>query len=269
MAALTQIHSIPELSQAEACESITRLAHPRLRAYVLGYAGFRSGSGVCVRHRLLPLNITTLIIDFVGACGLVTGPRSAATVDGQTSWGHGVSVGLTPAGVSALLGVPMRDLAEGTVRLTDVVGRRSAELAERLATAPDWPTRFAVLDARLTAWCAPDRQPDALLTEAWWRLQRTPDRLRIGGLATELGVSRRYLELRFQRQVGLSPATITRVARFQRATYLLAQGCGLARTAVDSGYADQPHFNREVRRMAGVTPSELCAFLQYRPITRP
>jgi AraC-like DNA-binding protein len=210
------------------------------------------------------LNLATLIIDFTGPYGLVTGPRSTPTVYGQTCWRHGISIGLTPAGVSALLGVQMRELAEGTARLTDYLGHRDAELAERLGRAPDWPTRFALLDERLAAWSAADRQQDGLVTEAWWRLQRGADRLRIGALADELGVSRRYLELGFQRQIGLAPATVARIARFQRAMHLLSQGSGLLRTAVDSGYADQPHFNREMRAMAGVTPTELCAFLQYR-----
>jgi AraC-like DNA-binding protein len=149
-----------------------------------------------------------------------------------------------------------------------VLGSRAAVLAERLGGAPDWPARFAVLDALLPTWCAEDR-PDGLLTRAWWRLQRGPGRLRIGALAGELGVSRRGLELRFQRQLGLSPATVARVARFQRAVHLLGQGHDLARVAVESGYADQPHLHREMRSMAGVTPTELCAFLQYRTLTRP
>jgi AraC-like DNA-binding protein len=265
MAGLTQIHSVPVRPQSVRCEAVTGLPHPRLRPYVLGYAGFASGTGAYVRHRILPLNVTTLIIDFTGSCRSVTGPRSTATVSGQTRWGRGVSVGLTPAGVFALLGVPMRELAEGTCRLTDFLGRRAAELAERLAGAPDWPTRFALLDERLTRWSTLDSQRGGLIIEAWWRLQgSTTPRIRIGALADDLGVSRRYLELGFQRQIGLSPATVARIARFQHAVHLLSQGSGLPRTAVDSGYADQPHFNREMRAMAGITPTALCAFLQYR-----
>jgi AraC-like DNA-binding protein len=263
---LTQVHSLPAVLQPEPCETITALPHPRLRPYVLGYAGFRSGSGADIRHRVLPLNLTTLIIDFAGACRLVTGPRSTSTTHGQTAWSHGVSIGLAPAGVSALLGVPMRELAERSDPLAEFLGPRDAELAERLHAAPHWPARFALLDERLTAWLTPRREQDGLVSQAWWRLQRRPGRLRIGSLADELGVSRRYLELGFRRQIGLSPATVARVARIQHSLHLLAIGSTLPRTAVDSGYADQPHFNREVRTMTGVTPTELCALLQYRPL---
>ncbi|GAA5189545.1 AraC family transcriptional regulator [Rugosimonospora acidiphila] len=271
MATLTHLHSVPAGPQPAPCESVVRPPHPRLRPYVLGYGGFRSGSGQPVRHRILPMNLTTLIIDLDGPYGLVTGARGTASTQGQTGWGHGVSVGLTPAGVSALLGVPMPELAGRTARLADVLGHRAAELAERLAAAPDFPSRFALLDDRLAAWAvagrsarwaAKDRPRDQLITEAWWRLQRGTGRPRVGTVAGELGVSRRYLEVGFRRRIGLSPATVARVARFQRAVHLLGTGTDLPRTAIESGYADQPHLTRETRAMAGVTPRQLCAFLQ-------
>jgi AraC-like DNA-binding protein len=266
MAAVTHVHSVRARAYPEPCETIASRPHPRLRPYVVGYAGFRSASGASVRHRVLPFNLATMIIDFAGPSRLVTGPRSAPTVYQQTRWGHGVSIGLTPAGATALLGVPMRELVGGTARLADFLGHREAELAERLGAAPDWPTRFAVLDEQLTARLAADRRPDGLVMHAWWRLQQSADRLRISALADELGVSRRSLELRFQRQIGLSPGTVARIARFQRAVGMLTGPSGLSRTAVDCGYADQPHFNREIRAMAGLTPTELRAFLQYRQL---
>jgi AraC-like DNA-binding protein len=263
---VTHVHSIATRVHPEPCETIAGLSHPRLRPYVVGYAGFRSASGASVPHRVLPFNLATMIIDFAGPSRLVTGPRSVPTVYEQTVWGYGVSIGLTPAGVSALLGVPMPELVESTAPLADFLGRREVELAERLGEAPDWPTRFALLDEQLTAWLAVDRRKDGLAVHAWWRLQQSADRLRIGVLAAELDVSRRTLELAFQRQIGLSPGTVARIARFQRALYMLTRHTALVRTAVDCGYADQPHFNREIRAMAGVTPTELCAFLQYREL---
>jgi len=262
-----QIHSVPIRPQPDACLSAPGAADTRLRSYVVGYAGFRSGSGAPVDHRLLPLSLTTLVIPFDGTTPLVTGPRATATLEGPTTWGYGVTVGLTPAGASALLGVPMPALAGQTVALTDVAGRRASAVAPRLASASGWPARFAVLDEVLTGWLG-GAPVDPVVDAAWRRLQ-SPDRPPIDALAAEFAVSRRYLELGFRRQVGLSPGTVARVARFQRAVTLLSTGAGLTRTATESGYADQPHFTRETRAMAGVTPAELCAFVQYRPLVAP
>ena len=285
---------------------------------MLGYSGFRAGAGVAVRHRLLPLSFATVIVDIDAGFGLVTGARQVATVDGATAWGHGVTVGLTPGGVSALLGLPMRELTGTAVALSDVVGSRGAELVERLSAASSWAARFALLDALLTRWTAPRHPPDPAITEAWRRLQRgvarppdqliaeaggrlqggvgrPPDRLiaqaggrlrcggcrppdplvvaawwrlqrgagRVDAVARELGVSRRYLQEGFRRQIGLAPAAVARVARLQRAVQRLSRGSALQAAAVDSGYADQPHLTRSMRAMAGLTPGELRAFVQY------
>ncbi|MET0425973.1 MAG: helix-turn-helix domain-containing protein [Actinoplanes sp.] len=238
-----------------------RRAHPRLRREVLGYAGYRSGSGASVRHRLLPLAFVTLVIDFGEPDGVVTGARDRMTDRGLTGWGHGVSVGLTPAGVSALLGVPAGELAGATVRLSDVLGRRAAELTARLAEAPSAPARFARLDDLLTGWSTGRHRPPGLVLEAWRRLQQ--DHRGVGRLAADLGVSRRYLERAFRREVGLTPGAVARTARFQNVIGHLSRGAPLAGTAAACGYTDQPHLTRDTRALAGVTPAELAAFVQY------
>jgi AraC-like DNA-binding protein len=259
------VHSVPAEPRPVPCESVPARPHPRLRGYVVGYAGFASGDGAAVRHRVLPLALTTLVIDVDGGARIVTGPRDTPAVHTRTAWATGVTVGLTPAGASALLGLPMAELAGATVPLADVLGGRDREIAERLHAAPDPASRFAVLDAMLTPLPARARPADPIAGVAWAMLHRSAGRLRVGALADRLGVSRRYLELAFRRQIGLPPGVVGRIARFQHAVALLGRGAGPAHTAAECGYADQPHLHREVHRMAGLTPAKLCAFLQYPP----
>jgi AraC-like DNA-binding protein len=277
---MSLLHSVPAVPRALPCETLTAPPDRRLRPYVIGYSGFSSGDGRPVRHRVLPVTLTTLIIDIGGAARVVTGPRDAPTVHTETAWATGVTVGLTPAGVSTLLGVPVPELVGATVRLADLLGRVDADLADRLHAATDWPARFALLDEALAARVERPRPPhppwrasalvppDPLVQAAFVRLHR-PDAPGVGALAGRLGVSRRYLELGFRRLVGLSPGTVARIARFQRAVGLLARRADPSRTAAECGYADQPHLSRDVRQMAGVTPTELFALLQYRELTAP
>lgn len=266
MGLVAHLHSVPARPHPLPCETYSGRVPPRLRPYVLGYAGFRSGDGAALAHRVLPVAAATMIVDYRAGGRVVTGPRAEPAVFEGTRWGHGVSVGLTPLGVSALLGLPMGELAGAAVPLADLLGRDGEELAERLDAAPGWPARFAVLDRALEARIRRGRDAvDPLVLRAWACLQR-PAAPRAGTLAAALGVSRRGLETRFRRQVGLSPATVARVARFQRAVWHLAAGRDFPATAQDSGYADQPHFNREVRAMTGLTPTALRGFLRYREL---
>ncbi|GIF66843.1 AraC family transcriptional regulator [Asanoa ishikariensis] len=258
------IHSVPLHPPAAACRAAAGRPDPRLRPYVLCYGGFASHDGGPVAHRLLPVPSATLVISFDGSFTLFSGPRADAAVDGPTTWGVGVGVGLTPAGVSVLFGLPMSALAGQIVDWHDVLGPRAAPLAERLAAAPTWPARFALLDEVLLSRLG-DPGPAPFVEAAWRRLQGPP--IPVGTLADRLGVSRRALEVGFRREIGLSPATLARVFRFQAALNLLADGAGPAGAATAAGYADQPHFTRAARTLAGLTPAQLCAIVQYQPLS--
>ncbi|GAA0557052.1 hypothetical protein GCM10010172_45020 [Paractinoplanes ferrugineus] len=275
---------MPTRAQAARCETVARMAPPVLRGHTIGYGSFRSADGRAIAHRLLPISLAALVVDLASAKAVVTGPRASSGTDGETTWGCGVSIGLTPAGVAALLGVPMRELTARSLLLEDLVGRRAAaELPERLAEAPDWPARFRLLDTLLTHRLgrhAPARDPHAptgephapagvprgregeLVMVAWGYLQRGGGRLRVGDLAARLGVGRRGLEREFRAAFGLSPGVVGRIARFQRALALVQRGLGFAEVAAVGGYADQAHFTREMRAMAGITPGELRAIVQ-------
>ena len=277
------IHSVPAPGEPLGCASWAGPVGGGLRDLVLGYSGFRSATGLGVQHRLLPFSVVVLVLD-IGADGLVTGARDGPGQDGPARWGCGVTIGLTPRGVRGLLGVPMRELTGRTVGLSDLVGARAGELTERLAAVGpavrggerskqvcDRREWVAILDSVLGDW-APGRgrsgERDAgtggrrAVDEAWRRIHRG-GATTVGALAGRLGVGRRGLERGFRDEFGLSPGAVGRIVRFQRAVGLLANGAELAAAAAESGFADQPHLNRESRVLAGTTPGELRAIFQY------
>jgi AraC-like DNA-binding protein len=82
----------------------------------------------------------------------------------------------------------------------------------------------------------------------------------IATLVEELGCSRRHLSARFGEDVGMTPKAFARMVRFERAVdRLRASDEELGVIAVDCGYYDQAHFNRDVRAFAGVAPGALLA----------
>ncbi|MEY9863982.1 transcriptional regulator GlxA family with amidase domain [Catenulispora sp. GAS73] len=80
----------------------------------------------------------------------------------------------------------------------------------------------------------------------------------VPALADAVGLSERQLRRRFTEAVGYGPKTLHGILRFQHALRLgRAAPNSLADVAYQAGYADQAHFTREVRRLAGLTPTEL------------
>lgn len=186
-------------------------------------------------------------------------------LDRHTLVGFGDSYGsidlkLSPLGAYRLLGFPLSELGGECVSLADAFGRAAASLAAAVRDTKDWDGRFDVLETFLLERLADGPQVDPAVAWAWQRLVRSDGRARIGTLAAEVGASRRHLGERFHRQIGLTPKAAARVLRFHAVCRRIQREPERwADIALSAGYADQSHFNREFRRLAGVTPTDFVA----------
>lgn len=176
----------------------------------------------------------------------------------------GVKVSFTPLGARLVYGVPARDLADSVVPLAEVLAGFWPELEHRLAAASTWPQRFRLLDdvlVRATATTMRSRARTLAMrpevAEAWRRLVETHGQLRVGELAHELGWSRRHLSAQFREEFGVTPKTLARVLRFDRAVRLVAARGprAWADVSAEAGYADQAHLVRDWRDFTGHTPA--------------
>lgn len=253
--------------------------HPVLSGLVAGYSGYREFSATLLRRRQVPTGGCVLILGLGpplrldGPAGtqaptsFLAGMHDAAVLTEFRGEQLGMQVNLTPLGVFTLLGRPMTDLTNVTPPVDELSVPELAGLPARLAEDPDWPDRFARLDATLLRLLDASRsQPDPEVAWAWERLVLTAGRESVGKLAEGTGWSRRHLLTRFRTQIGLAPKPAARVLRFQHAAELLVPtraGSGpvtqvqrtLADVAATCGYADHAHLDREFRTLAGCTPS--------------
>jgi AraC-like DNA-binding protein len=255
-------------------EWAVRRPHPAIRALIARYIGYRQHGVTLDVHRGLPGRHVTLIISIEGPVRVLSGPgpgHGAATFQALVGGLHagrvliaqnrvqaGVHVELNPLGVRRLLGVSASELAGRVVDLGDLNRPGLAGLPDRLRAAPDWTSRFRVLDEVLLASVAQAGVPRPLdeIGWAWRRLVQAGGGVPVAELAAEVGWSRRHFSERFSLEVGLRPKQAARVVRFGRAAELL-RGLpigGLAEVAQRCGYADQAHLTNEWRSMAGCTP---------------
>jgi AraC family transcriptional regulator len=83
-------------------------------------------------------------------------------------------------------------------------------------------------------------------------------KISIDDLATVLGTSRAHLTRIIKKTTGVAPHQYVMRKRIEQARNFLAQGQHtIAEVASLTGFSDQSHFNRTLRQLCGVTPSQL------------
>ena len=181
-----------------------------------------------------------------GAGLVVAGPDAAARHHdgGPPHVGLRFSHGRGPSH----LGVRADELRDTTVPLAAVWSDAAArELTDRVAGDP-----ARVLAGVATA--TPPAADDRFGARVFGALQRGAD---VAGLAEALGTTTRTLHRRCLPVFGYGPQHLGRILRLQRALARARAGTPWAEVAAVEGFVDQPHLAREVRALAGTTPSRL------------
>jgi AraC-like DNA-binding protein len=168
-----------------------------------------------------------------------------------------LQIRLEPAVAAEVFGASV-ELTGAVVSLEEVWGRDAGRAEDRLRATASWDERFAIaaelLDRRRRAY-----RTDPEVAYLWRRTLASRGRVRVDGLADEVGWSRKRLWARFRSQLGITPKRAARLVRFDHAAHLLAAGRAPASAAGEAGYVDQSHLHREVNAFTGLTPAAVAA----------
>ncbi|WP_188300273.1 helix-turn-helix domain-containing protein [Streptomyces sp. CBMA156] len=248
-----------------------------LRGHVLGYRGYRLALRQPRRRLEVPTDVVTVALAFEGGVRLtdavslapaaafgsvVAGLRRTATIAEHAGVLYGLAVSLTPEGAFRAFGPLAGELGGQWAEAGDVLGPRLRALTDRLAHAPSWAARFAMLDGYFGALFAYGPDWDPSVHWAWRQLRRSHGLVPIRTLVEGTGWSRRRLELRFREHLGVAPKQAAGILRLQHTLTALAAhqdrhtgdrptGADLA---VRCGYYDQSHLDRTFRTMVGCSP---------------
>ncbi len=203
----------------------------------------------------LPHPSVHLVLE-AGRSGLA-GPstaRFARTLEGK---GRALGIKFLPGGFRPFWRGPVSEIADRVLGLGEAFGRDGLELeAAVLACGDDEDAAVAKAEAFLLLRLPPADAPSRLARRIAARIQAEPSLLRVETVAEEAGLSVRALQRLFSEQIGVSPKWVIRRYRLHEAMARLESGaaCDLAGLALDLGYADQAHFNRDFKAVLGRTP---------------
>jgi AraC-like DNA-binding protein len=246
---------------------------PALKPFVSQLWVSRSTAGGGVREHVLPTGQMHLVFRLDGPAlrifkhtGDTTGDVIREPVFGglRTSYYAkevgapvlAVGVQLLPGAAQALFGVSAAELAGRHTPLSELWGaRQAASVFDQLASAAGPGEQLAILQALLAARLprVHGMHPAVAQVLAGARYD-----WRVDELVKESSYSHRgFIEL-FRQATGCSPKRYARLLRFQAllAALRAAPGKPLGELALDAGYSDQAHMNREFREFAGVTPQQ-------------
>jgi AraC-like DNA-binding protein len=165
---------------------------------------------------------------------------------------------LRPGAARWLLDATAAELAGRHTDLEDLWGPAAGSAHARLMEAGD---PLTVLEELLAQRLPVVRRLHPVVAQALYEFTATDQ---VAKVVARSGCSHRHFVALFRDAVGLSPKRYCRVLRFRRALQLVAgnRASVLAQVALESGYSDQAHFQREFRELAGMTPD---AYRKIRP----
>ncbi|HEY0679983.1 MAG TPA: helix-turn-helix domain-containing protein [Chitinophagaceae bacterium] len=167
------------------------------------------------------------------------------------------------SGISAFIKHPVHELFEKSVSLECFFPKSEiSTIEERLAEAGDHETRVSLMDQFLCSKLL-DSKPDRIVTEAISRIYLSKGMIRMTDLAGSLFISQDALEKRFRKATGTTPKQFSFIVRVGTITRQSPASSSFLDMALDFGYYDQPHFNKDFRIFTGLTPTEFFKSASY------
>jgi AraC-like DNA-binding protein len=261
-----------------AWESATVPVPAVLRPHVRSWIGVSETGVATCRRRELPSPHVVLVFEFgpplcISECGteecrfrhrggFVVGLYDSFVTTEHDGREASIQVNLTPLGARALLAIPLSEMARTVVDVSDLLPSARG-LSDRLASATSWGERFEAVENVLIQRLM---RSVPLRSDVVWavkQIEASGGARKVGDVAKALHMSRKHFNVLFRDHVGMSPKVFASLVRFDRLSTRIrvSSGHSWADLAFETGFADQAHLAREVRRFSGMSPTALQTYL--------
>ncbi|MEN2414295.1 helix-turn-helix transcriptional regulator [Flavobacterium mesophilum] len=166
-------------------------------------------------------------------------------------------------GATAFFKEPLHELFEESVPLDNFIPQQKINpIEELLAETKNHNQKIAIIEQFLLSKLY-NYKPDKLISAAISLIQSKKGNVKIKELADTLFISQDAFEKRFRKTVGSSPKQFCSVIRMKAIIDQKQQNKNLIDLAIDAGYFDQPHFNKDFKLFTGQTPGEFFNFPSF------
>jgi len=133
---------------------------------------------------------------------------------------------------------------------------------ERLAGASDNKVRIAIVESFLRSRLL-FKKADTLVLNAISTIYKNKGLIKINNLAGSLFISQDALEKRFRKATGATPKQFSSIVKMQSVIRLNNTNPSFLDIALESGYFDQSHFNKDFKLFTGQTPTDFFKSARY------
>lgn len=192
------------------------------------------------------------------AGSFVIGVRKQALYFSHTDKLDLFSVRFKAGGFYPFFRIPVHTFSNGFIGLHDLFGNELKELEEQLHSAQSMEHRVCLVENFLLNKLTSNSNNDHAFVEKFTKEILENRSVSIYNLLPRFNTSYKTLERKFSNVMGMTPADLTRITRFNKALLSMysLKPVSLTQVAYDSGYYDQSQFNREFKTLTGYKPSE-------------
>lgn len=159
-------------------------------------------------------------------------------------------------GISAFFKQPVHELFEESISLDNFFPQSEISIVEeRLAEAENSITRIAIVERFLYSKLLYNK-PDMLVGDAIAKIYSSNGASKINELAKSLYISNDAFEKRFRKVVGATPKQFSSIIKIKSIIKKNPEHSSFIQIALENGYYDQSHFNKEFKLFTGQTPTD-------------
>lgn len=174
-------------------------------------------------------------------------------------------VKLYPHAIPALLSIPALKFTNESADIVSLLGREGVELAEKVFSADSFQEKISVVSV-FFAQKIRQQQKYPCIEDAMMQVRQAKGQVYIPELIRKSSLSERQFERKFKEMAGFSLQSYARIVRFEAIVRSFSGNrVRLTELALDYGYFDQSHFNRDFKKFTGFTPLQYQRSLEVHP----